>query len=184
LARKLPQRFADFICLALGDFYTVKLAPKYYNVQYNNKYRPPQYAHYWGGYLFLKNLISFKIVYCILTTKVTTNYSRLTLTVVEFIEQILLIKAYCACILYIGSKLRTFLIIHKPPLESTLENSFDGELFFYFPSFFYIDNVSTSPPPLQCYLRVNGLMIFFCVCFFSFSPQKRRSSGPHLVASL
>ncbi len=27
LARKLPQRFADFFCLALGDFYTVKLTP-------------------------------------------------------------------------------------------------------------------------------------------------------------
>ncbi len=45
LARKLHQRFADFICLALGDFYTVKL----YNVQYNNKYRPPQSAQIYKG---------------------------------------------------------------------------------------------------------------------------------------
>jgi hypothetical protein len=27
-----PHLWRGFICLALGDFYTVKLAPKYYNV--------------------------------------------------------------------------------------------------------------------------------------------------------
>ncbi len=41
-----PLARRGFICLPLGDFYTVKLAPYYYNVQCNNKYRTPQYQGY------------------------------------------------------------------------------------------------------------------------------------------
>ncbi len=45
LARKEPQRFADLFASLWGIF-TQLLALYYYNVQYINKYRPPQYQGY------------------------------------------------------------------------------------------------------------------------------------------